>query len=184
MNIWKGYLRWRHSKGFGVHSPFAYRFITDVLNPGSYGYYAYDQIEFLSRGLNKERRIFFREVKFLIRLAIFLDIKRIVTVGKKLGEAQIAAKALKIVYYGCETNSSITFKPHDLLIIPSGVEANLDVLKKALENRIPVFAVNPVAEVRKFLEIPQENGLLFRGKSKMILVPRKEMKYLAYDIKW
>lgn len=34
--------RLRHSRGFGIHSPFAYRFITEVLNlPKEYGYYAY-----------------------------------------------------------------------------------------------------------------------------------------------
>lgn len=39
--MWGWYIRWRHSKGFGMHSHFAYRFVTDVLKPGIYGYYAY-----------------------------------------------------------------------------------------------------------------------------------------------
>lgn len=35
----------RHSLGFGVHSPFAFGFILDVLRlPRKYGYYAYDMI--------------------------------------------------------------------------------------------------------------------------------------------
>ncbi len=35
--------RLRHSRGFGVHSPFAFRFITEVLNPPrGYRYYAED----------------------------------------------------------------------------------------------------------------------------------------------
>lgn len=34
------YSRWRHGHGFGIHSPFAYRFVTEVLRQG-YGYYAY-----------------------------------------------------------------------------------------------------------------------------------------------
>lgn len=32
--------RWRHGHGFGIHSPFAYRFVTEVLRQ-DYGYYAY-----------------------------------------------------------------------------------------------------------------------------------------------
>lgn len=32
--------RWRHGHGFGIHSPFAYRFVTEVLRQ-EYGYYAY-----------------------------------------------------------------------------------------------------------------------------------------------
>ena len=43
--IWNNYLRWRHSKGFGVHSPFAYNLVTTVVRPGIYGYYGYDDIE-------------------------------------------------------------------------------------------------------------------------------------------
>ena len=36
--------RWRCSRGFGVHSPFAYSFIHDVLREHRYGYYAYDDM--------------------------------------------------------------------------------------------------------------------------------------------
>jgi len=32
--------RWRHGMGFGIHSPFAYRFVTEVLRQ-EMGYYAY-----------------------------------------------------------------------------------------------------------------------------------------------
>lgn len=42
LNIAKSYKRWRHGHGFGIHSPFGYRFITEVLRlPEEYGYYAY-----------------------------------------------------------------------------------------------------------------------------------------------
>lgn len=35
--------RWRHSRGFGVHSPFAFRFITETLHQ-PYAYYAYSRL--------------------------------------------------------------------------------------------------------------------------------------------
>lgn len=39
-------VRWRHSHGFGVHSPSAFRLIREVINPPSlYAYYAYADIE-------------------------------------------------------------------------------------------------------------------------------------------
>lgn len=42
----KFFQRLRHSRGFGIHSPFAFRFITEVLNlPDIYGYYAYMYVE-------------------------------------------------------------------------------------------------------------------------------------------
>lgn len=36
--------RWRHSRGFGVHSPFAFRFIREVLREHRCAYYAYADI--------------------------------------------------------------------------------------------------------------------------------------------
>ncbi len=43
LNIYTWWQRLRHSRGFGIHSPFAYRFITEVLNQ-PYAYYAYDSL--------------------------------------------------------------------------------------------------------------------------------------------
>ena len=50
----------RHRRGFGIHSPFAYRFITEVLNPRrGYAYYSEDN----------ERH---RDRRFMARLTSFL----------------------------------------------------------------------------------------------------------------
>lgn len=43
LNIYAWWQRLRHSRGFGIHSPFAYRFITEVLNQ-PYAYYSYDKL--------------------------------------------------------------------------------------------------------------------------------------------
>ena len=182
--MWKTYLRWRHSKGFGVHSPYAYRFITDVLNPGRYGYYAYNQLEFLSRGLSKGSPVFFRNAKFLIRLLIFLHTKRIITCGEKYPEAQVAAKALKLIYFNKDSKSAITFKPGDLLILLPNGNVDLSVIEKAIGSQIPVLAFNPSPEMRELLEKPIENGVLFNGISKILLIPRSELHYVSYEIRW
>ncbi len=42
--------RWRSSKGFGVHSPYAFRLVRDVLQTSrSYSYYAYEDIDAMLR---------------------------------------------------------------------------------------------------------------------------------------
>lgn len=46
------YKRWRHARGFGIHSPSAYRLVREVLRPGSaYAYYAYEDIGRARRAL-------------------------------------------------------------------------------------------------------------------------------------
>lgn len=51
--------RWRRSQGFGVHSPFAYHFITKVLREKDSEYYAYAEI---SAFCPKARRAGFNEI--------------------------------------------------------------------------------------------------------------------------
>ncbi len=56
---------WR-SRGFGVHSPFAFRFITEVLH-SSDGYYAYEQI-----GASKSSRRLYRIILDLAPAAVIV----------------------------------------------------------------------------------------------------------------
>lgn len=51
--------RWRHTHGFGVHSPFAYHFITRVLREKKAEYYAYAEI---AAFCPKARRAGFNEI--------------------------------------------------------------------------------------------------------------------------
>lgn len=55
------YKRWRHTRGFGVHSPFAYRMVKEVVSPPrGYAYYA----EFRPR-MDRRERVFYRLGVFL-----------------------------------------------------------------------------------------------------------------------
>ena len=79
--IWNNYLRWRHSKGFGVHSPFAYNLVTTVVRPGIYGYYGYDDIEsaIYEETDNPEGDpALENDARLLLRLAVCLKTERLV----------------------------------------------------------------------------------------------------------
>lgn len=55
------YKRWRHTRGFGVHSPFAYRIVKEVVHPPrGYAYYAE-----LRPGMDRIERIVYRLSVFL-----------------------------------------------------------------------------------------------------------------------
>lgn len=48
--------RYFRSKGFGVHSPFAYAFICDVMREKGYSYYSYSRIAQLAPSSSADRR--------------------------------------------------------------------------------------------------------------------------------
>lgn len=62
------YRRWRHGRGFGVHSPFAYRFIIETLRE-RLPYYGYDCIEALAcgKGYAPEKRVLRLVFRIIVR---------------------------------------------------------------------------------------------------------------------
>lgn len=84
----------RYRKGFGVHSPFAYAFITNVIDERC-RYYCYDDIELLRKELQQhDVQPVRKEIKrshgeLLFRVANYCKPKRIVQVGSPAGIASL-----------------------------------------------------------------------------------------------
>lgn len=76
--------RWRHGHGFGVHSPWAYRVITEVIGEHA-KYYAYPEIDALFGRRRKTARTVFR-------LLVFLRPANVVVIGDNRW-LDLAAKA-------------------------------------------------------------------------------------------
>ena len=180
MNVWKGYLRWRHSRAYGVHSPYAYRFVKNVVRPGHYGYYAYENIDQFLRKEERDDYKFIRLVRFTIRLSIFLRIKKIIYSKSEERLAFVTAKSLHIPSE--ELCNDQKYREDILLLIGKG-DIEDSELKSLMKFHIPIFAVSPDQKIRQLLEIPLSKGLLINGRHRMILIPRKEMEYVAYDMK-
>lgn len=176
----KRYICWRHSKGFGVHSPYAYKFVTDVLKPGRYGYYAY--LELGKRLEGKEHHDYKLQnlVKFTIRLAVFLGAKKILWSANSRF-AQLAALSLKLKGKDLNHVNLKELSSSDLLAI-EGSFSDITLLKRALDNGITIFALNPSHEIRTLLETPLTSGVLFKDRNSLILIPRPEMAYVSYPI--
>lgn len=64
----ESFSRYRHKRGFGIHSPFGFYFITRILNEGSYAYYCYPRLNRLasSEGISQAR------LRRLMRISLFL----------------------------------------------------------------------------------------------------------------
>ncbi|MDE6410135.1 MAG: hypothetical protein K2K81_07845 [Muribaculaceae bacterium] len=76
MNFYK---RLRHTYGFGVHSPFAYRMVKDVVRPGrGYAWYGYEDIDAgvnssnASLKIERQAKMFHRLISFLAPQSLFL----------------------------------------------------------------------------------------------------------------
>lgn len=179
MGFWDFYLRWRHSKGFGVHSPYAYKFVTDVVNPGKYGYYAYKRLDRILLQYNLFSSSKFNSLAFIIRILIFLKSKRIVSDSPNERLPRIVGESLNIPFRYIEKKVSFKFREGDLLIIQSE-SYNLDILDSAIQKKIPVLALTPGDELRKELERPLSHGVLFNWKDKLLLIPRPDMAYVSY----
>lgn len=104
--------RWWRSRGFGIHSPSAYRFVREVLCPQSiYGYYAYDTIAEMAAG-----RESFRELCMLYRVLVDIRPHSVTvladdactataalalpgcTVARELGQSEFAVIAQPVEY--------------------------------------------------------------------------------------
>lgn len=197
MNLWKSYLRWRHSKGYGVHSPYAYRFVKDVVSPGGYGYYAYhvaDRLALSSKfeGWKQKTRIY-----FLIRLLVFLKARRVVFFGKENISVEIASRALQLSLYKTNESKKVKFLPGDMIILNArqnwkkseketdfGTEVIKNKIEAAIGERKAILCLNPTSDLRVTLEKPIKKGVLFTSPDLLLLIPRDEMEYVAYDMKF
>lgn len=82
---WCGYwlktpLRWWRTRGFGIHSPFAFCFVSEVLRE-RYAYYAYERIGRLVAERGRDDRLSFSGAKTLFRIAARLDCREAVLAG-------------------------------------------------------------------------------------------------------
>ena len=93
-HISEAYRRWRHSRGFGVHSPFAYRIVTEALYPRhGYAYYIENDARLSSADAAEGRR-----ARALFRLIILLRMESGESVSVMLADdaPQCWRKALRL----------------------------------------------------------------------------------------
>ncbi|MDO4319895.1 MAG: hypothetical protein Q4C34_04900 [Bacteroidales bacterium] len=93
----EAYKRWRHGRGFGVHSPYAYRMVSEVLRPQrGYGYYAYGAIV---RSISREKAsVDVREALMIFRLVLAL---RPATVALKCDDRAVVRVLERVVALAC-----------------------------------------------------------------------------------
>ena len=133
MNMVQLFRRIRYSKGFGVHSPFAFNLITQVIGEKECAYYSYDEIALLLQKLKynpetvalKKPALSKKKGELLFRLANEFQFKSILQIG--------AAQSIPALYLTAYSKNS-----NCLIVEQNKKEAVLakNVLKYASVNNI------------------------------------------------
>ena len=182
--LWKGYLRWRHSHGFGVHSPYAYHLVTTVVRPGDYGYYGYHPIERIFRSQRKDNPVFTEsDIKLILRLVLNMKASRLVSPVASDKALRMIKGAARIPFLRLNPFFPEVYGPGDLLCL-HGHKPGCSVTEELLSRGVAVIAFDPSPSIRETLEKPMSHGLLFSGKRIVITIPRREMAYVDYSMKF
>lgn len=195
--ICEAYKRWRHTKGYGVHSPFAYKIVKEVIKPKrGYGYYGYSKIE---KDLDSDLDGHICKLAYLLlRLAARSDVAS-AYLGKfalnpGLGEAGNGKRRKKkespflIALKAANSKIAVYDDPELLdnarLVITHGNEIDITSLCKLLERqgRI-ILCINPEEGTRERLFECLEEGLMFYGKRNILIFSRPDMQKVSYSIR-
>lgn len=189
MWIWKAYLRWRHRKGFGVHSPFAYNLVTTAINPGVYGYYGYDAIDRLLLSSRERGGALRADARLLLRLLIHLGCRRLLLAAA----APALTKAVMAAAAKAAGASTALFKEGripkatngDFLLI-DGQETLMtnDELRERLNAGTPVMIAEPTPGQNAMLYASCQRGVIFEGTRLTVAIPREEMAFVAYTMQF
>ena len=181
--IANNYIKWRHSKGYGVHSPFAFHIVENVINPGKYGYYGYSLIDRAVYGTKDYQYDFSREnARFLLRLAVALRVKKLISTFANSGLIIAAAKGAGIDFEKFNPAKISRYERGSLLVLSPSFN-DTEGLKEFLSKEIAVYALNPDVKVRDVLENHITRGVVFIDINCILTVPRNEMAYVKYETK-
>lgn len=166
----KGYIpRWWRSRGFGVHSPFAFRMVRDVLSP-RYRYYDEDALRFLP--VYRRHR---KYVGVLFRIVARLAPGSFMIIAGE--ESDALAEGVLLASPNCIRDAvhRVPAEKNGALVFLGGDEGRRAFA--AVGNALAVVADFPFPA-----DMHPERGVLLRGIQGFIWFPQAESQFVAYDI--
>lgn len=173
------YKRWRHTRGYGVHSPFAYKIVKEVLRQkNGYSYYAYNRISHSRKDSDTSEH--FRMAKTLLRLASTLNVKNVFLPS---GTSPLYHTALKGANSKMLISSATANLKNCMLICSSGDYLHLDVLREHLKSQNHIIALKDApAGWRNELFDSLNEGVMFYGKKNILIICHSGMQKVKYSI--
>lgn len=184
-SISEWYKRWRHSRGFGVHSPFAYDLVKNAIAPGrDYSYYGYYDIDcaMLKTGADVDTHMR-HDARLLLRLLVFLRTKNMLLYP---GNQMVLVRTAKAAGVRCRelTKGSLTAATHETLIVIEGNTPLQEGIAEAIGRGAAVMTLDPDDKLRALIAGSMTNGLSMEGKRILIAIPRQQMAPTSYSMKF
>lgn len=181
MRIGESYKRWRHTRGYGVHSPFAFSMIESVVHPSPlYTMYGYEDIDNSMTGSQIPHSR--RHARMLLRLASFLNVKSVYL------PKDLKAAPFRTALLAANSKMKITSGASGILkcdMICSRAEyVPLDTLGKFIATPGAVLSMVsvPAGWADSLFELLPE-GLMFYSKTSLIIVNRPGMQKVSYSVR-
>lgn len=192
MGLGKLYKRWRHTRGFGVHSPYGYDVVKSVVAPSRiYGWYGYAAIDVALAQLGglKWRRVR-QKARLALRLTWRLNPARVL-VSEKLEEAVmrgvesvVGASDIVVTSDGASaTIRGVSVNPEALYI---GVGKVQPWHLRWIETGGALLLMDmPIEEAKRGAEeiaSVMPHGLILEGRRRLIAIPKAAMSLSRYTI--
>ncbi|MCM1369048.1 MAG: hypothetical protein NC204_01620 [Candidatus Amulumruptor caecigallinarius] len=177
MSIAEKYKRWRHSRGYGVHSPFGYEIVKQVLHPGNYAWYGYRDISNATVG---STRLTERRSRLLLRLASHLNVQS-AYIPNNAHPAYITA--LKCANSRVRLEHKRTEIKNVDLICTSDNELDIQYIMEYIGRASGAVAIiNPGASLHETVFTAMKEGVMFYSPAGILAICRRGMQKVSYSI--
>lgn len=168
--------RWRHTHGYGVHSPLAFRIVTECVRPDRrYAYYADSRIEYIFKDDSRSRRM----LRLTVRL---IDILRPEAIWMP-GAGRRVVKVISEAYPSLRVSSrNAAPDKADLIVVAGSGGASVSAEMMRLLGRPGDAALLSVHEPAADAAVIPDATLILRGRRYSLSVRREGMQPVAYDI--
>lgn len=163
------YRRWRHSRGFGIHSPFAYTFITDVLVQ-PLPYYGYADISCDPR------------VRLLFRITARFQPQRVLILSSK---PQLLEAAVRRAFSKADTATAADPSLQPDLVVADDMDAPADAYMPYIASGAKAVVLNASAATRRCLREDLPKGMLFdNSRGTLVAVPSNGLPRQNFDVRF
>lgn len=175
------YLRLRHSYGFGVHSPYAFRLVKTILTPGRYGFYGYDDIEEAFNSFPATDTRQYRLSRVLLRF-LATEPKR------KVYISSVCHTAFRAAVKASSSRTLIVSGKSDIagcdMVVASAADFSRDALESMLQSDgFSLFLTDCPADLARSLADALPCGIFFAGRHASLFLNRPHISKVGYTVR-